>query len=199
MKRNFIWTSVLLIAAIALGCLVVIIVQPSPFFSVRKDRAVPSNSPLQTPAKESPPKVLAIKDFFIGDIGLGMSSHEVENILGMPDKTSVVSEPSIHNPDYTTYYETWSYPGLDVTFLTPALNDEPQPQPDRVFAIVATSPRFTTPRGLRVNDSVKELFSAYQKTSLTEGAYSYEKELSVLSFVVKTGIIQEIEVHQTLD
>lgn len=199
MRNGILKGIIFLVAAIAIGFCLVLVFWTNPFVRIRKEKPVNSPPPLELPEQKNAPKPINSADFALGQVRLQMSVAEIQQILGEPDEKSIISEPSIHNPDYTTYFETWIYPGVEIIFINNAPNDAPVPAPGPVFAIIATSPQYATPRGLKIGDRMDKLFEEYGQTKASEGFFVYEKDLSSLNFSLKNGLIDRIEVHQYLD
>lgn len=198
MKSKVILGITIFILTMTLGFFIYIKILPKPLSNPTQVQDHAESPLLQLPPTDAP-EPLNASDFVLAKIRLQMTRDEVLRTLGAPLDKIVDEDPSLHNPDYTCYYETWSYPQLKIIFLTSAANDDPMPETGLVFAIEATSPKYATPRGIKVGDPKDKLFKEYGKPIVSEGFYSYEDDMSTLSFTIEDGMINCITVYLLLD
>ncbi|MGE5598737.1 MAG: hypothetical protein ACM3XS_05105 [Bacteroidota bacterium] len=147
------------------------------------------------------PLPLAAADLRLAGLRLGMSGAEVRAILGRPAKVTLRTEPSFHNPDWTTYWETWRYPGIEATFMNSAPGDRPRPAgPGVVLALTAKDGTYRTHRGVRVGDPAALVKTRYGRPEEEEGRfYYYEGDSAYLTFTVARGVVTEVSVGSLID
>lgn len=145
------------------------------------------------------------KDFAIAGISPTESAARVLDLLGEPTERKTQAEPSIHNSDYTCYWTTWVYDGLEVVFMTVAENGKrPDDGIGGVFAVMATSGEYRTFRGIKVGDPVSRVIDQYgtaaegDPSSPDDEELFFETGLHYLRFAVSEGVVTQIDAGQIL-
>lgn len=139
-------------------------------------------------------------DFVIYGLSSDSAVDAVRTKMGDPIEKSRISEQSVHNPDYLAYWETWKYPGIEITFLNNGARNEPAPEdPGTLFTVVVTRSNVPTSRGIRVGDPVERVIEKYGAARTESGVYYYESGLQYVAFTVVTGRVTRIEVGSLLD
>lgn len=139
-------------------------------------------------------------DFVIKGLSSDSDAAAVRAKMGEPIEKNRVAEQSVHNPDYLAYWETWKYPGIEITFLNNGARNEDAPtDPGMLFVVVVTRSDVPTGRGIRVGDSVDRVVEKYGPARTESGVYYYEAGLQYVAFTVVTGRVTRIEVGSLLD
>ncbi|MGE5558918.1 MAG: hypothetical protein ACM3WV_09960 [Bacillota bacterium] len=140
-----------------------------------------------------PPAPLSEQDFVLAGVRPDAPAGDVLKILGEPHTKERTAEPSIHNNDYISDFDTWSYPGLKVVFFSSREKSSPAPaEPGIVIDIVITDPRHATARGVRVGDPASRVMKKYGKMESNENQIFYENGMSYLSFGISRGKVAYI-------
>lgn len=147
------------------------------------------------------PAPLSRADLTLAGLRLGMSARELRAALGRPAKVSLQAEPSPQNPDWTTYWVTWRYEGVEAILMNSAPNGQPQPaDPGVVFAFTASGGAHRTRRGVKVGDPTAMVTRRYGRGEEDEGRlYYYDGETAYLSFAVAGGAVTEISIGSLID
>lgn len=144
-------------------------------------------------------------DLKLGDIAVGDKSDKVRLILGEPDQKSVKSEPTTlgGREDECLYWETWTYPTVQVTFMNFGTSVERPADLGSVWAITAQSAGFVTTRGIQVGDPLQKVVKAYGTTNTIReesGAYILEfGEILCITVTIRNGVVENISVQQLYD
>lgn len=115
--------------------------------------------------------------------------------LGKPKKKYQVKKPAINNPDYNTYIDTWVYPGIEIRFLTSVKEGNSAPEkPNQVDGIVITGQKYATKRGIKIGDSIVNVFKRYGYMDQYNNSYTYGVDLVYIKFFVSKEKISKIEI-----
>lgn len=138
------------------------------------------------------------EDNEIAGLTTDMSPQEVLAVLGEPEKKEQRIEPDLYHSGNDLYLDSWSYPGLEVTF-----SDFGTPGEEKhnwnwvVCSIKVTGGRYATHRGVRVGDPVEKIIGAYGPPQIqSDYTYSaYLSEIPAWDFEVVNGVVTRIELY----
>lgn len=184
MSKRWIWviSTAVSVAAIALAI---------PWIARFSARAAAAKS------TNSHPSQLSAKDFTAAGIALDMDWRKVLKVLGQPSSTD-----RERNDEIGSYFETWKYPGLEVTFMYSIEWGDAHPgESGQVMFILLSGRQYETARGVHPGDA-RDRVTALYGTPSSEGDntiyYDTEDGVSYLGFHLKERKVTAIRIENTL-
>jgi len=131
---------------------------------------------------------LTEEDLSFGEFSLNMALEDAVPLF----PSSPISETETDDGYITT--KTLTFDSLEIMFLSE------EGRPFTLYYITTTGSALVTPRGLRVGDSAKELFSLYGVPSTAmDGVWIYGYgEFQNFHVTIKKGIVQQIRLNSVL-
>lgn len=191
MKGKWVWV---IVAAVAVGAIAVVIPR------ITRLTAAASATPAQSTCSAQPQDdrfKLSAKDFAAAGIALNMDWRKVRKVLGQPTSTS-----RERNDEIGSYFETWKYPGLEVTFMYSIEWGDAHPcESGQVMFILFSGRQYETARGVHPGDARDRVTALYGPPS-SEGDstvyYDTEDGVSYLGFHLKERKVTAIRIENTL-
>lgn len=147
------------------------------------------------------------EDYQIAGCCLGDTDDKVLSVLGPPLNKELSEERDLIGIKYGAdeksmlYSETWTYPNAKLVFYNGGLSTEPRPaDPGRLDSIVISGSGLTTQSGVRIGDSFEKVKWIYrQREGVTPDDEGYVMGAVALSFVIRDGVVANIEAYVSTD
>lgn len=149
-------------------------------------------------------QIITVDDLILGGITLQDDANSIVEKLGNPESTTVEAVDNRHDPDYNTYFITWTYHDISFTFWTTQPKSEPEPTfSDRLLLISTESSKYETHRGIKVGDPLSKVYEQYgqEDIDLEENVLCYGDNTGYLFVKLfhENEIVTKIQVGSNLD
>lgn len=144
-------------------------------------------------------------DLKLGRLAFRDKGEKVVAVLGEPIEKSVKSERTTlgGREDEYLYWETWTYPHIEVTLMNFGTSAERPEDPGPVWAITARSAGYATTRGIEVGDPLQKVLRAYGTTNAVHeesGVAVFEfGEILCITIAIRNGAVESITARQLYD